>query len=654
LSTLKKPIADAAQRRTFFTTEIPRLFDTWLRRCWIPLGFFCLLSGFFWMPNDHLYKVWLPYLLILPCLLATILLQKWSNLKYESTLLLVLIYLSYMVGVALIMTDDRSEAVAYAKWSFYILVFLFGVGRQMQISASALTTLLCWSVVVAGLASALALAKDWQNGLLMDPNYRLVGVGTLYNPLLSGNLFGAFVVIGGWCGLAAPRYRSFIWPAVAACFIATVFTGSRSPLVALTAIACWIVIVELRGRQRWLGVFYLALTVSLVVLLFGQRLGERGMSLRPEVWQNVLQQIQTHSWLGAGLTADVIVSLPSNLTFYEPHNIFLAALYHGGAIGLILFLLLFVGTPVRAWRLRKVHPLHSLAAALQLYGIVALQFDGGNLIGRPGYFWMYYWVPVALHVYAKRQSKSTSAPSALNQQPSEAPVLPKTNFASGMPVINHQILGRQSFAYFNNARSDMVVFIPTNVGTVLEIGCGTGEFSRKIQEEFGAEVWGVEPNLAASSQAQKSLHRVLPGSIETHLDDLPNQYFDCICMNDVIEHLLDPWDVLARLRAKLSTDGVLVASIPNVRHYKNLKSLVFDGEWTYTDSGTLDRTHLRFFTPNSMRQLFADSGYQVVQLHGIRGSRKMKARVWRYLSLGKLWDIAYPQFAVVARPVRGS
>jgi len=204
--------------------------------------------------------------------------------------------------------------------------------------------------------------------------------------------------------------------------------------------------------------------------------------------------------------------------------------------------------------------------------------------------------------------------------------------------------------YFSGLRRDMVQFVPSGIQTMLEIGCGVGEFSRVIQQQFDAEVWGIEPNAEAAVLAAAVLKKVLNGTIEANIDNLPDAFFDCICMNDVIEHLVDPWTVLQQLKAKLTPNGVLVASIPNVRHYKNLENLLLRGDWRYTDAGLLDRTHLRFFTPKSMQRFFSECGYRMTRFGGIRQSRKFKLRVLCWLSFGRLWDIAYLQFAIVARP----
>ncbi len=209
-------------------------------------------------------------------------------------------------------------------------------------------------------------------------------------------------------------------------------------------------------------------------------------------------------------------------------------------------------------------------------------------------------------------------------------------------------------SYFANRRAEMLDFIPNTARTILDAGCGNGAFSATIKAQRDATVWGIELNATAAQTAREVLDHVLSGPIEEHLDGLPDAYFDCICMNDILEHLLDPWQTLNKLRTKLAPDGVIVASIPNIRHYKVLWSLLVTGEWTYTDSGVLDRTHLRFFTPKSMQRLFIDCGYSVATMQGIRGSKKFKVKVWRFLSAGKLWDIRYPQFAIVAKSIDSS
>ncbi len=69
--------------------------------------------------------------------------------------------------------------------------------------------------------------------------------------------------------------------------------------------------------------------------------------------------------------------------------------------------------------------------------------------------------------------------------------------------------------------------------------------------------------------------------------------FDYIILGDVLEHLIDPWKIVNELKQYLKKDGYLVSSIPNIMHVSVLRNLVL-GNFTYEDSGILDKTHLRF------------------------------------------------------------
>jgi len=96
---------------------------------------------------------------------------------------------------------------------------------------------------------------------------------------------------------------------------------------------------------------------------------------------------------------------------------------------------------------------------------------------------------------------------------------------------------------------------------------------------------------------------VMVGPVQEVLGHIADQSFDCILCLDVLEHLADPWRVLQQLSQKLKPQGVIITSIPNIRHVSILVKLFLLGRWTYTDSGILDRTHLRFFTKQSVLAL---------------------------------------------------
>jgi len=206
--------------------------------------------------------------------------------------------------------------------------------------------------------------------------------------------------------------------------------------------------------------------------------------------------------------------------------------------------------------------------------------------------------------------------------------------------------------YYTGCRKEMIPFVPAGSKKILEVGCGEGNFISQLKSG-GAELWGVEPDQVSARIAGTKLFKVLNNTIEEALGSLPDKYFDVLVLNDVLEHMLYPGDNLRKLKAKLNSSGQLVASIPNFRYVKSLFQVAVKGNWRYRDHGILDQTHIRFFTRKSIRDLFEDSGYDIIMVKGINRTKSIKFHLlvflFSLLTLTSHLDMLYLQFAVVAR-----
>ncbi|MFH1454927.1 MAG: class I SAM-dependent methyltransferase [bacterium] len=207
--------------------------------------------------------------------------------------------------------------------------------------------------------------------------------------------------------------------------------------------------------------------------------------------------------------------------------------------------------------------------------------------------------------------------------------------------------------YYMGERKEVADYIIGNNCKVLDFGCGSAEFLSLLKKR-NFETWGVEPVKEIADIATGKIDRILNETAESAMAYLPNNYFDYITFNDVLEHLEDPWNILRQSSVKLNKEGKLVASIPNVRFYTNLLNLLFRKDWKYENAGILDKTHLRFFTKKSMIRLFSDSGYTIEKVVGINGPRKIHkvciSFLFNVLTLGFFSDIKYPQFLIIAKP----
>jgi len=160
----------------------------------------------------------------------------------------------------------------------------------------------------------------------------------------------------------------------------------------------------------------------------------------------------------------------------------------------------------------------------------------------------------------------------------------------------------------------MVDFIADDAVRVLDVGSANGDFGRELaRQRPHVRVWGIDPCPGESVTGYQSVF-----SGEYPRDMPTGMTFDCIVFNDVLEHMAEPWDALRATRDWLAAGGTVVASIPNVRHYRVIVPLVVRDQWTYADAGILDRTHLRFFTRRTVEELFDSTGYDVVRVEPLR------------------------------------
>lgn len=169
---------------------------------------------------------------------------------------------------------------------------------------------------------------------------------------------------------------------------------------------------------------------------------------------------------------------------------------------------------------------------------------------------------------------------------------------------------------------------------VLELGCSTGFFSQRLRDA-GCRVVGVELDAAAARLAERYCEQVLVADLSstTWAAGLDQTRFDVLLMGDVLEHLADPRAVLRRMRLLLHDRGRLIISLPNVVHWQT-RFEVFCGRFDYRESGTLDATHLRFFTWKSAGDLLRQAGYRVCRVHPAIGGR-MSSRLrtmWQVLA----------------------
>ncbi|MDP2686887.1 MAG: class I SAM-dependent methyltransferase [Aequorivita sp.] len=139
------------------------------------------------------------------------------------------------------------------------------------------------------------------------------------------------------------------------------------------------------------------------------------------------------------------------------------------------------------------------------------------------------------------------------------------------------------------------------VGTLLDIGAGTGDFL-KVAKEKGWQVYGMEPNKNAMKLAsEKGIE------LKSTLNDFDGKQFDVITLWHVLEHIPNLNETILKLSNLVKPNGTLIIAVPN---FKSFDAKHYGKFWAAFDVPR----HLWHFSKESIEKLFAEN----FKLHSIK------------------------------------
>ena len=162
--------------------------------------------------------------------------------------------------------------------------------------------------------------------------------------------------------------------------------------------------------------------------------------------------------------------------------------------------------------------------------------------------------------------------------------------------------------YPDAANPDLLDRIPLTARTVLDVGCGSAALGLEYKRRNPlARYFGVESDPEACILAAGRIDHVVGADVEAVAFPFGEQRFDCIIYGDLLEHLKDPWKLLALHATRLQPGGLVLICMPNVEHWSFVQKLLA-GSWAYEEQGLLDHSHLRWFSAGTMLSAFAGAG----------------------------------------------
>ena len=160
---------------------------------------------------------------------------------------------------------------------------------------------------------------------------------------------------------------------------------------------------------------------------------------------------------------------------------------------------------------------------------------------------------------------------------------------------------------------ELLTLIPINSKNLIEIGCSSGALAREFKKISNDCHWlGIEIDPSYANMANRYCDKTIVLNIENANDDFweETKNADCWIFGDVLEHLKDPWEILKSIRSNISNTGSVVACIPNAQHW-TLQAKLSIGDFRYEASGLLDKTHIRWFTRQTIIEMFDQAGFQI-------------------------------------------
>lgn len=165
--------------------------------------------------------------------------------------------------------------------------------------------------------------------------------------------------------------------------------------------------------------------------------------------------------------------------------------------------------------------------------------------------------------------------------------------------------------YENAALAGLVQMVDPRHRRILDLGSGAGA-NMQMLSEFGHQPLGLT---LSASEAKLCAGNGFPTVIaDASANYLPfvDESFEAVLCCHVLEHLADPVRVLDSIRRLLKPEGAVYLALPNVLYYKQRWEFM-TGRFRYTDTGIMDRTHLRFFDIASARGLLGEAGFKIAQ-----------------------------------------
>lgn len=140
-------------------------------------------------------------------------------------------------------------------------------------------------------------------------------------------------------------------------------------------------------------------------------------------------------------------------------------------------------------------------------------------------------------------------------------------------------------------------------GHLIDIGCNEG-LGLQIYKQNGFMAEGLELNKRAASEAKKRGFRVFTDSLESFR---PEKLYDVVVLSHVLEHSLNPREMLIHVSRILNSDGQVWICCPNVKSWQRNTFGRYWINWHVP-------FHITFFSAKTLEPLINNTGFEVIKI----------------------------------------
>jgi len=145
----------------------------------------------------------------------------------------------------------------------------------------------------------------------------------------------------------------------------------------------------------------------------------------------------------------------------------------------------------------------------------------------------------------------------------------------------------------------------------LDIGAGEGWALRYFSSK-GWDCLGMDfSDHGCLVNNPEQLSSLLVGDIYTNIQGLmtKGKKFDVILLDNVLEHVIDPYEMLENIRGVISDDGLLIVEVPN--DFSITQKQLLDEEYVSREYWVAPPDHLSYFNKEGLEALAVDVGWSV-------------------------------------------